>query len=195
MNASQMLAQKSSRRSFLKRALLAGGGLTLATAATPMATSAATGTRDILGEAADISVWTGWTARAAKDLKKILNSHKGSRKMVSARHVVVPDNLVQRQLAAIALNDALDTEYFVTMSRTATQPRSHAEADQIVHNLSVWQVRRPTAADSQPGNVVEKAYSISFRDATLIRNAMNRGSETLSSQSPEILRRYHKLVA
>ena len=194
MNTSRIFNKTVTRRSFLRKTLLASGGLTLATAvATPTAAFTSDSISGMPGEAAHMNVLTGWDQQATKLLAQSLNRHRGSRQWVSPRHVVVPDALAKRQLATIAMNDALETEYFVTQSRSARQPRSAEEAARIIHNLSVWRVRRPAVSENQLGNTVEKVYSISLRDPLFIRKELTQSRAKLLQRS-DVLQHYHRPV-
>jgi multiple sugar transport system substrate-binding protein len=51
---------------------------------------------------AEIDVWTGWTEDAATNIEKILDGYNNSQDKVVAKHVVVPDSMTQKLLAAIS---------------------------------------------------------------------------------------------
>lgn len=50
----------------------------------------------------EIDVWTGWTEDAATNIEKILGGYNDSQGSVVAKHVVVPDSMTQKLLAAIS---------------------------------------------------------------------------------------------
>lgn len=102
MSAKQML----SRRSFLKGSMMAGTGLILA-ACTPAApqVSSGTGAEGVAPAASarkEVDVWTGWTEQAATNIEMILDGYNNSQDRVTATHVVVPDSMTQKLLAAIS---------------------------------------------------------------------------------------------
>jgi len=49
-----------------------------------------------------LEVWTGWTEEAAKQIEKILDAYNKSQNKVEAKHVVVPEAMTQKLLAAIS---------------------------------------------------------------------------------------------
>jgi multiple sugar transport system substrate-binding protein len=51
---------------------------------------------------AEVDVWTGWTEDAATNIEKILAGYNESQSDVVAKHVVVPDSMTQKLLAAIS---------------------------------------------------------------------------------------------
>lgn len=50
----------------------------------------------------EIDVWTGWTEDAATNIEKILDGYNKSQDRVIAKHVVVPEAMTQKLLAAVA---------------------------------------------------------------------------------------------
>ncbi|MEZ4658839.1 MAG: substrate-binding domain-containing protein [Caldilineaceae bacterium] len=50
----------------------------------------------------EIDVWTGWTEDAATNIEKILAGYNDSQGDVVAKHVVVPDSMTQKLLAAVS---------------------------------------------------------------------------------------------
>ncbi len=54
------------------------------------------------GKAVEIEVWTGWTEDAAKQIEKILDGYNKSQNKVITKHVVVPEAMTQKLLAAIS---------------------------------------------------------------------------------------------
>jgi multiple sugar transport system substrate-binding protein len=50
----------------------------------------------------EIDVWTGWTEDAATNIEKILSGFNDSQDRVVAKHVVVPDSMTQKLLAAVS---------------------------------------------------------------------------------------------
>lgn len=51
---------------------------------------------------AEIDVWTGWTEDAATNIENILGGYNSSQEQVVAKHVVVPDSMTQKLLAAVS---------------------------------------------------------------------------------------------
>ena len=97
------LTNRLSRRDFLKSATLSSVGLALAAcapAATPSSDSAPSDAAS--GERVAVDVWTGWTEQAATNIEMILDGYNQSQEAVTATHVVVPDNMTQKLLAAIS---------------------------------------------------------------------------------------------
>lgn len=106
-----------SRRAFLKRAALGSTGLLLAACGTP-ATNPGADTSAADAPAADsnasvaapaaapgtieIEIWTGWTEQAAKNIESILDGYNKSQDRIVAKHVVVPEAMNQKLLAAVA---------------------------------------------------------------------------------------------
>ena len=97
--------RRLTRRQFLH----ASAGLSAAAALVacmPPAAPQSTG-GEAAGESPDagpveIDVWTGWTEDAATNIEKILNGYNESQDRVIARHVVVPEAMTQKLLAAVS---------------------------------------------------------------------------------------------
>ncbi len=53
-------------------------------------------------KAIELEVWTGWTEDAATQIEKILAGYNSSQSGVVAKHVVVPEDMTQKLLAAIS---------------------------------------------------------------------------------------------
>lgn len=53
-------------------------------------------------QAIELEVWTGWTEDAATQIEKILDGYNKSQDKVIAKHVVVPEAMTQKLLAAIS---------------------------------------------------------------------------------------------
>lgn len=84
----------------MKGTLLTGTGLALAACAAPVAPSGDSGAAS--AARTEIDVWTGWTEQAATNIEMILDGYNESQDQVTAKHVVVPDNMTQKLLAAIS---------------------------------------------------------------------------------------------
>jgi multiple sugar transport system substrate-binding protein len=112
-----MTSKHLSRRDFLKGAVAGGAGLVIAAcvapvpAAAPAATTipaaaqavpTAAATAASAGQAPTIEVWTGWTEAMAKNIEQILDGYNKSQTRVVAKHVVVPENMTQKLLAAVS---------------------------------------------------------------------------------------------
>lgn len=54
------------------------------------------------GNAVQLDIWTGWTEAAAKNIEAILDGYNKSQTRIVAKHVVVPEAMDQKLLAAIA---------------------------------------------------------------------------------------------
>lgn len=186
MKTSQLFSKSVSRRRFM-HTLLSGAGVAATATALPLAAANANafGGGTSSGRTT-IDVWTGWTKRAAQSLAKLLEAQKSSPRAVKSHGALVPDGTVQNLLSNLAASQPQGTEYYVTVTRRDSQPTSDEEAALIVYTLSIWAINGATLA-------VEKVYSRSFRDATLVRSAISRGSEFLWDQR-QSGRRYHKLV-
>ncbi len=94
-----------SRRNFLRFGAGVTGMAALA-ACVPASPSggASTGQAGAPAESgpAEIDVWTGWTEDAATNIEKILDGYNRSQDQVVAKHVVVPDSMTQKLLAAVS---------------------------------------------------------------------------------------------
>lgn len=106
-----MNEEKLSRRDFLRgAAITATGGILTACAPTtpekvpakPTATSEERPAGPEPGEKKEIEVWTGWTEQAAENIEMILDDYNKSQDRVTAKHVVIPENMTQRLLAGIS---------------------------------------------------------------------------------------------
>jgi multiple sugar transport system substrate-binding protein len=102
-----------SRRKFLSAASLAAGAAAVAacTAPPPAAPAAEQpaakpaeekAPAPAAAEPVTLDVWTGWTEDAATNIEKILDGYNKSQSAVIAKHVVVPSDMTQKLLAAIA---------------------------------------------------------------------------------------------
>lgn len=104
-----MTMQRSlSRRTFLKGLAVGSAGAVLAACA-PAAAPAAEQPADKPEEKpaaqqapVTIEVWTGWTEEAAKNIEKILDGYNKSQTKVVAKHVIVPESMTQKLLAAVS---------------------------------------------------------------------------------------------
>ncbi|CAA9287025.1 MAG: hypothetical protein AVDCRST_MAG93-3612, partial [uncultured Chloroflexia bacterium] len=117
--------KRQSRRDFLKAAALGGTSLMLAAcggASAPPAAPAATEPTAATGAAAttapaeqaavtaapanaaaqQLDVWTGWTEAMASNIERILDNYNKSQDAIVAKHVVVPEAMNQKLLAAVA---------------------------------------------------------------------------------------------
>jgi multiple sugar transport system substrate-binding protein len=104
-----MMAEQSrprlSRRNFL-RASAGLAGIAALAACVPPAPGGSAAPGANAGAASsgpvEIDVWTGWTEDAATNIEKILSGFNDSQDRVVARHVVVPDSMTQKLLAAVS---------------------------------------------------------------------------------------------
>lgn len=95
------------RREMLRSMAAASAGAFLAacTSAAPAAPAApaeAGGAAPAATGPVEIEVWTGWTEDAATNIEMILDSYNKSQDRVIANHVVVPEAMTQKLLAAVA---------------------------------------------------------------------------------------------
>lgn len=100
-----------SRRVFLRTLAAGSAAATLAAcgaqtgspATTEPATTAATTAPAVAsGAAVPIEIWTGWTEQAATNIETILAGYNASQDKVVAKHVVVPEAMNQKLLAAVS---------------------------------------------------------------------------------------------
>jgi multiple sugar transport system substrate-binding protein len=92
-----------SRRTFLRFSVGVAGAATLAGCLPPPAASPqASGSDSPAAGPVELEVWTGWTEDAATNIEKILNGYNESQERVVAKHVVVPEAMSQKLLAAVS---------------------------------------------------------------------------------------------
>lgn len=99
----RMIQARLSRRSFMRISASVAGVAALAACVptSPGAQEAEGGAATASGPT-EIDVWTGWTEDAATNIEKILDGYNKSQEQVVAKHVVVPDSMTQKLLAAIS---------------------------------------------------------------------------------------------
>ncbi len=95
-----------SRRDFLRAGagisgLLLLSACTAAPASAPAAPAAAGG-ESAAAAPVELEVWTGWTESMASNIELILADYNKSQDKVVAKHVVVPDSMNQKLLAAVS---------------------------------------------------------------------------------------------
>lgn len=92
-----------SRRSFLRVSAGVAGMAALAACMPPApASPAASGEEAAESGPVELEIWTGWTEDAATNIEKILNGYNESQDAIVAKHVVVPEAMTQKLLAAIS---------------------------------------------------------------------------------------------
>lgn len=92
-----------SRRSFLRVSAGVAGIAALAACMPPApASPAASGEEAAETGPVELEIWTGWTEDAATNIEKILNGYNESQDAIVAKHVVVPEAMTQKLLAAIS---------------------------------------------------------------------------------------------
>lgn len=94
-----------SRRQFLRLSAGVAGVAALAACvptAAPRGDAASSAAGAASAGPAEIDVWTGWTEDAATNIEKILAGYNESQDQVVAKHVVVPDSMTQKLLAAVS---------------------------------------------------------------------------------------------
>ena len=97
------LTKRLSRRDFLRGVTMSSVGLALAACVPAAPTSDAVEPGDAASpERVEVDVWTGWTEQAATNIETILEGYNQSQDKVTAKHVVVPDNMTQKLLASIS---------------------------------------------------------------------------------------------
>lgn len=106
MMEDQSRHRRLSRRNFL-RASAGLAGLAALAACVPPAPGGSAASDASAGAASgdspvEIDVWTGWTEDAATNIEKILSGFNDSQDRVVAKHVVVPDSMTQKLLAAVS---------------------------------------------------------------------------------------------
>jgi ABC-type glycerol-3-phosphate transport system substrate-binding protein len=99
-------ASRLSRRAFLRVSAGVAGVAALAACVPPAPSGGAAQSGEGAAASsegpAQIDVWTGWTEDAATNIEKILAGYNDSQDQVVAQHVVVPDSMTQKLLAAIS---------------------------------------------------------------------------------------------
>ncbi len=92
-----------SRRDFL-RVSAGATGLAMLTACAPAQTQpAGSEAGQVVADApVELEVWTGWTEAMASNIEQILDGYNKSQEKVKAKHVVVPDSMNQKLLAAVS---------------------------------------------------------------------------------------------
>jgi multiple sugar transport system substrate-binding protein len=109
---------KTSRRAFLRQIAFGGAALVLTACGGAATTPSGSGTAANAGAAptaanpasapaaangtTEIEIWTGWTEQAAKNIESILDGYNKSQTKIVAKHVVVPEAMNQKLLAAVA---------------------------------------------------------------------------------------------
>jgi multiple sugar transport system substrate-binding protein len=95
--------QTISRRTFLRMSAgIAGIAAVAACAPVPVSSPEPGGSDAPAAATVEIDVWTGWTEDAATNIEKILAGYNESQDRVVAKHVVVPEAMTQKLLAAIS---------------------------------------------------------------------------------------------
>lgn len=98
----QQTSGRLSRRSFLRVGAGVAGFAALA-ACVPPSPGAQQGNAGAPASGpVDLDIWTGWTEDAATNIEKILDGYNKSQNQVKAHHVVVPEAMTQKLLAAIS---------------------------------------------------------------------------------------------
>jgi len=92
-----------SRRTFLRVSAGLAGVATLTACLPPAAPNDTMAGGNVAGAGpVEIDVWTGWTEDAATNIEQILDGYNDSQTDVIAKHVVVPDSMTQKLLAAVS---------------------------------------------------------------------------------------------
>ncbi|MFN8487920.1 MAG: substrate-binding domain-containing protein [Caldilineaceae bacterium] len=97
----QQTQGRLSRRAFLRVGAGVAGMAALA-ACVPPSPGAQQGNAGAASGPVDLDIWTGWTEDAATNIEKILDGYNKSQNQVKAHHVVVPEAMTQKLLAAIS---------------------------------------------------------------------------------------------
>lgn len=85
-------------------------------------------------------------------------------------------------------------EFYVALTRKVANPLGSQDVAQIINNLSAWQIHSPTVDDIQEAIVVQTTYNISFRDAMIVRSAVQLGCRTLWSEDLNAGQKYRTMV-
>ncbi|CAN5853662.1 hypothetical protein BH10CHL1_BH10CHL1_23040 [soil metagenome] len=93
--------KRLSRRAFMRTSAGVAGVMALAACVPTAAPQAANSGAPASGPV-DLDIWTGWTEDAATNIEKILDGYNKSQTAVVAHHVVVPEAMTQKLLAAIS---------------------------------------------------------------------------------------------
>ena len=63
-------------------------------------------------------------------------------------------------------------EFYVTVTRKLKRPLSATTAAQLITDLGVWRVHRPTVTDLLEAITLQERYQISFWDAVILQSAL-----------------------
>jgi predicted nucleic acid-binding protein len=73
-------------------------------------------------------------------------------------------------------------EFYVNVTRKVARPLEPETAAQIITELSVWQVHRPSVEDVLDAIRLQDRYRLSFWDAMIIASAIQLGCKTVWSE-------------
>jgi predicted nucleic acid-binding protein len=73
-------------------------------------------------------------------------------------------------------------EFYVNVTRKVAQPLTPESAAQIIGDLSVWSVHRPSVDDVLYAIRLQSRFQLSFRDAMLVASALQLGCQILWSE-------------
>jgi predicted nucleic acid-binding protein len=73
-------------------------------------------------------------------------------------------------------------EFYVNVTRKVAHPLTQESAAQIITDLSVWSVHRPTVADLLYAIRLQSRFQLSFWDAMIVASALQLGCHILWSE-------------
>ncbi len=101
----QKVQQQWTRRNFLRMTAGVTGVAVLAACVPTSAPGRQAGSDPSTEGPVELSVWTGWTEDAATNIESILDGFNKSQEAVIAKHVIVPEAMTQKLLAAVSAGD------------------------------------------------------------------------------------------
>jgi predicted nucleic acid-binding protein len=73
-------------------------------------------------------------------------------------------------------------EFYVNVTRKVAHPLTPGSAAEIIGDLSVWSVHRPSVDDVLYAIRLQSRFQLSFRDAMLVASALQLGCQILWSE-------------
>ena len=84
-------------------------------------------------------------------------------------------------------------EFYVNVTRKVEQPLPPEFAAQIIGDLSVWPVHRPSVDDVLYAIRLQSRFQLSFRDAMIVASALQLGCQVLWSEDLNPAQVYEQL--
>jgi predicted nucleic acid-binding protein len=81
-------------------------------------------------------------------------------------------------------------EFYVNVTQKVEKPLGKTEAAQIISDLGVWDVHRPTVDDIQRAIRLQIRYQTSFWDAMILASATQMGCQTIWSEDLNVGQKY-----